>query len=93
MEWKAVVTTVVLVLALTTPPILADTPANCTYDDIQGTWNLYETERSGDATIDCDNMGILFHLALLIFKYAQPYLWLDLGTGYIYFLYPLIQVP
>lgn len=56
MEWKGVMTALVM-LALTTTPVLSDTPANCTYDDIQGTWNLYETERSGDATIDCDNMG------------------------------------
>lgn len=39
----------------------ADTPANCTFDDVRGDWILYETERSGDANIDCNNMGPIVH--------------------------------
>ncbi|KAK7073934.1 hypothetical protein SK128_007954, partial [Halocaridina rubra] len=35
----------------------ADTPAHCLYEDIRGTWTFYETERNGDNTIDCDNLG------------------------------------
>jgi cathepsin C len=33
--------------------VAADTPANCTYEDILGTWTFFETERSGDQSIDC----------------------------------------
>lgn len=31
----------------------ADTPANCTYEDIRGIWTFYEGERSGESDIDC----------------------------------------
>jgi len=37
--------------------VRADTPANCTYDDIVGSWTFYETERSGDNSIDCTKQG------------------------------------
>nr|ADO65979.1 cathepsin C [Eriocheir sinensis]ADO65981.1 cathepsin C [Eriocheir sinensis] len=36
---------------------IADTPANCLFEDIRGTWTFYETERSGDNTLSCDTMG------------------------------------
>ncbi|XP_042225516.1 dipeptidyl peptidase 1-like isoform X2 [Homarus americanus] len=39
----------------------ADTPANCTFDDVRGDWIIYETERTGHANIDCDNMGPIVH--------------------------------
>lgn len=47
----------VMVLLVVVVGAAADTPANCTFDDVRGDWILYETERTGDATIDCDNMG------------------------------------
>jgi cathepsin C len=37
--------------------VQADTPANCTYDDIVGSWTFYETVRSGDHSIDCSKQG------------------------------------
>lgn len=36
--------------------VFADTPANCTYEDVHGTWTLYETDRTGDSTIDCSEI-------------------------------------
>ncbi|KAK4329117.1 hypothetical protein Pmani_000528 [Petrolisthes manimaculis] len=48
-----------------------DTPANCTYNDIQGVWNLYETERSGDANIDCHNMGPIVHKTRVKLSYPN----------------------
>ncbi|KAF0293795.1 Dipeptidyl peptidase 1 [Amphibalanus amphitrite] len=39
-------------LALVAPSI-ADTPANCTFEDIAGTWNFYEGLPVGDETISC----------------------------------------
>lgn len=48
-------------LALTAQATLADTPANCTFDDVRGDWLLYETERTGHAGIDCDDMGPIIH--------------------------------
>lgn len=41
-------------LALLTPEILADTPANCTYDDIVGNWIFYESDRGHSSSVDCD---------------------------------------
>ena len=35
--------------------VAADTPANCTYEDIRGVWQFYEGERSGNSEIDCTN--------------------------------------
>ncbi|GIY23985.1 dipeptidyl peptidase 1 [Caerostris extrusa] len=31
----------------------ADTPANCTYEDIRGVWTFYEGERSGSSNVNC----------------------------------------
>jgi len=31
----------------------ADTPANCSFQDVVGKWTFYESERSGDSRIDC----------------------------------------
>ena len=36
---------------------MSDTPANCTYEDIEGVWDFYETVRNGDADIDCSKQG------------------------------------
>jgi len=44
---------VVLVLAAVSALGSADTPAECMYEDIRGTWTFVETERDGDNTIDC----------------------------------------
>ncbi|XP_042217952.1 dipeptidyl peptidase 1-like isoform X2 [Homarus americanus] len=40
---------------------LADTPANCLYEDVRGTWTFSETERTGDHTINCDELGPIAH--------------------------------
>lgn len=44
-----------ILIGVLTHSVRADTPANCTFEDVQGTWNFYETERNGDRTIDCLN--------------------------------------
>jgi len=31
----------------------ADTPANCTYQEVAGTWLFYESERNGGSGLDC----------------------------------------
>ncbi|XP_068228280.1 dipeptidyl peptidase 1-like [Palaemon carinicauda] len=40
---------------------VADTPGNCMYEDIKGTWKFYETERNGDNSISCDELGETVH--------------------------------
>ncbi|XP_054718884.1 LOW QUALITY PROTEIN: dipeptidyl peptidase 1-like [Uloborus diversus] len=45
----------VIVLCIFFSYAAADTPANCTYEDIRGVWNFYEGERSGSNDIDCTN--------------------------------------
>ncbi|XP_063612188.1 dipeptidyl peptidase 1-like [Penaeus indicus] len=39
----------------------SDTPANCLYEDIRGTWTFQETERSGDSSLSCDELGPVVH--------------------------------
>jgi cathepsin C len=46
-----VVVTALALLLL--PGSLADTPANCTYEDIQGTWKFYVGNGGNDNTINC----------------------------------------
>jgi len=48
-SWIAIIS----FLGILTPFVLSDTPANCTFDDIQGTWIFSETERNGVNSIDC----------------------------------------
>ncbi|XP_057379831.1 dipeptidyl peptidase 1-like [Daphnia carinata] len=43
------------VFGLLTQLVRSDTPANCTFEDIVGSWVLYETPRNGDHTLDCLN--------------------------------------
>ncbi|KAK3852192.1 hypothetical protein Pcinc_041214 [Petrolisthes cinctipes] len=52
---------VVLLLVCWAALCAGDTPGNCMYDDIRGTWTFYETERSGDNTINCDTLGPIVH--------------------------------
>ena len=35
--------------------VRGDTPANCSYEDISGSWTFYESERSGTKDIDCSS--------------------------------------
>jgi len=37
---------------------LADTPANCTYEDIIGTWHFFEGPRGQNSQIDCDKFAL-----------------------------------
>ncbi|KAK7086270.1 hypothetical protein SK128_002211 [Halocaridina rubra] len=40
---------------------MADTPAHCLYEDILGTWTISESARTGDNTLDCDDLGTIVH--------------------------------
>ena len=40
---------------------LSDTPANCTFEDVEGSWIFYESERSQGNNIDCSKNGISFN--------------------------------
>lgn len=51
--------------------ISADTPANCTYEDIQGLWILQEGPRGNDKTVNCSMDCKLF------FKFLNISLKLD----------------
>jgi len=35
--------------------VACDTPANCTFQDVVGTWTFYETARTAGANIDCSS--------------------------------------
>ncbi|KAG7161848.1 Dipeptidyl peptidase 1-like 2 [Homarus americanus] len=40
---------------------LAHTPGSCMYEEILGTWIFRETERTGDHTLDCQELGTIVH--------------------------------
>jgi len=44
-----------LLSAFLTVPTYADTPANCTFEDVEGSWIFYESERSQGSDIDCSS--------------------------------------
>ena len=44
-------------LALLLPTVFADTPANCSYDEIQGTWSFHIGDKGYDNTIDCSSFS------------------------------------
>jgi len=52
----------------------ADTPAECLYDDIVGTWTFVETERDGDNTIDCgtnEDLGFNAYTSAITLSYPN----------------------
>ncbi|XP_071548235.1 dipeptidyl peptidase 1-like isoform X2 [Panulirus ornatus] len=61
---------VVLLLCLAASS-LGDTPANCLYEDIRGTWTFLETERLGDNTINCDELGPVVHTKTLTLSFPN----------------------
>lgn len=52
---KATTLLVVVLLGLL-PSVLSDTPANCTYEDIRGTWTIYVGSGGHDNTLDCSHV-------------------------------------
>ena len=51
-------------LLLGLPAVLCDTPANCTYEDILGTWTFHIGPAGYDNTIDCSKFDILRTLSV-----------------------------
>lgn len=48
-----------VLVAVFADSVLSDTPANCSYVDIQGKWMLMEGDRGFDSTIEgCDKEGL-----------------------------------
>jgi hypothetical protein len=48
-----------LALVALTSRVVADTPANCTFEDVKGTWIFQIGSRGHDKTINCTKMGKL----------------------------------
>jgi len=51
--------------------VLGDTPANCTYDDVEGSWIFYESERSQGSNIDCSKHNPVVSKFRLSLKYPN----------------------
>ena len=43
----------IFVLNIFLNQVKADTPANCTYEDVRGAWQLFEFVKGQDKTVDC----------------------------------------
>ena len=48
----------IVLLAVLAPSVLADTPANCTYEEISGKWSFHIGPKGGDNTIDCSSFSV-----------------------------------
>jgi len=59
-----------LLLSLTVGLVVGDTPANCSYEDVEGSWIFYESERSGDSSIDCSAMAAVDKVRMVL-KYPD----------------------
>lgn len=61
----------ITVLLFVVGAAVADTPANCLFEDIRGTWNFFETERSADNTVNCDTLGPVVHTKTFTFDFPN----------------------
>ncbi|RUS75038.1 hypothetical protein EGW08_017219 [Elysia chlorotica] len=66
MFWAAVVT-----LAITVCSVSADTPANCTYEDIRGTWVFELGTGNNNRTVDCSKPFNVSKVLTLQLKYPD----------------------
>ncbi|XP_022104025.1 dipeptidyl peptidase 1-like isoform X2 [Acanthaster planci] len=53
------------------PVVLADTPANCTYDDIVGRWVFKVSAGGGDNTLNCSDPGPVDHTVIVDLKFPD----------------------
>ncbi|XP_038054481.1 dipeptidyl peptidase 1-like isoform X1 [Patiria miniata] len=75
----AIVKVFLLVLAVL-PIVLADTPANCTYDDLVGRWVFKVSAGGGDNTLNCTSPGPVDHMVIVDLKF--PDVALDVTYGH-----------
>ena len=50
---------------------LADLPIDCRYEDVVGTWRFTESERTGDASLACKEVGEVVYTNLFTFSYPN----------------------
>ena len=58
-------------LSLAVVGVVGDTPANCTYQDVVGSWIFYESERSGSSSLDCSRAVDAVQKVRLVLKYPN----------------------
>ena len=58
-------------LSLAVVGVVGDTPANCSYQDVEGSWIFYESERSSDSSLDCSRATDAVHKLRLVLKYPN----------------------
>ncbi|XP_054160663.1 dipeptidyl peptidase 1-like [Oppia nitens] len=62
---------VTLALVCVAHSVLADTPANCTYEDIRGVWTLSESDRSAEKTEKCEGTIRAVHQVKVELQYPN----------------------
>lgn len=58
-----------LLVAVCHSGVRADTPANCTYEEIRGKWTFFVGQGGHDNKIDCSKMGNIIDFAILVNTY------------------------
>lgn len=74
--------TTLTILACLAYSVLADTPANCTYEDIRGTWTFEISESNKDKTIDCSKSFKVSRVLTVQLKYPDIAIDLFNNNGY-----------
>ena len=72
----------VVVAILLFPSALADTPANCTYEDIRGIWKFYMGSGGNDNTLDCSGSFNITSKVMVTLTYPDVAKDMDGNTGF-----------
>jgi len=60
-------------IALVLGPLLvmSDTPANCTFEDVEGSWMFYESDKNHDNSLDCEAKLPVVSKTRMVLKYPD----------------------
>ena len=60
-----------IALALGPLLVMSDTPANCTFEDVEGSWMFYESDKNHDNSLDCEAKVPVVSKTRMVLKYPD----------------------